>query len=188
MPLADPAPRELLHVRAITLNGYRRADGLYDVDAAIADTKTYGFDNSDRATGRIEAGEKLHGMVARITFDEDLLIHAAEASTEYGPFANCPGGAASFGALAGLSIKAGFLRAANERLRGTIGCTHLRELLQQMATVAFQTMLPVRLKRERVAMAAPEPETPRQLNSCFACASDSPAVKKRWPHVYTGPD
>ncbi len=188
MPLSEPAAREKLHVRAITLNGYRRADGLYDVDASITDTKTYGFDNQDRPSGRIEAGEKLHGMVARITFDEDLLIHSAEASTEYGPFGVCPGGAASFASLTGLSIRPGFLRAANERMRGTIGCTHLRELLQQMATVAFQTMLPVRLKRESVEAAREKPETPRMLNSCFAYASDSPAVKQRWPHAYTGPD
>ncbi len=184
MPLSEPAPREKLHVRAITLNGYRRADGLYDVDASIADSKTYGFDNADRPSGRIEAGEKLHGMVARITFDEELVIHFAEASTEYGPFANCPGGAASFGKLAGLSIQVGFLRAANERMRGTLGCTHLRELLQQMATVAYQTMFPVRAKRE----AAAPPKSPRLLNTCFAYASDSPAVKQRWPQAYTGPD
>lgn len=184
MPLSDPALREKLHIRAITLHGYRRTDGLYDVDAEITDTKTYGFDNSDRPGGRIEAGEKLHCMVARITFDEELLIHAAEAATEYGPFASCPGGAASFAKLAGLPIRAGFLRAANERMRGVAGCTHLRELLQQMATVAYQTMYPMRRKREDAATA---PQTPRLLNSCFAYASDGPAVKKRWPHAYTGP-
>ena len=184
MPLAEPATRDKLHVRAITLNGYRRADGLYDVDASISDTKTYGFDNADRPSGRIEAGEKLHGMVARITFDENLLIHSAEASTEYGPFANCPGGAATFGKLAGLSIQVGFLRAANEKMRGTLGCTHLRELLQQMATVAYQTMFPVRTKRDAEA----PPKSPRLLNTCFAYSSDSPAVKARWPQAYTGPD
>ncbi len=188
MPLSGPASRTLLHVRAITLNGYQRTDGLYDVDASIADTKTYSFDNADRASGRIEAGEKLHGMVARITFDEDMLIHAAEATTEYGPFANCPGGAASFAKLAGLSIQVGFLRAANERMRGTMGCTHLRELLQQMATVAYQTMFPVRFERERAAAMEGTPKPPRLLNTCFAYASDSPAVKQRWPHAYTGPD
>ena len=138
MPLSTPAERELLHLRDITLRGYRRADGLFDIEARLTDTKTYGFDNIDR--GRIEPGEPLHGMVARFTVDEDMRIVAAEAVTDYGPFAICGGGAESFATLAGLTIASGFLKAANQRLAGTIGCTHLRELLQQMATTAFQTM------------------------------------------------
>ena len=51
-------------------------------------------------------------------------------------------------ALVGLQIKAGFLREVNHRVGGTVGCTHLRELLQQMATTAFQTINPARAKRE----------------------------------------
>ncbi|RDJ93830.1 DUF2889 domain-containing protein, partial [Lacticaseibacillus rhamnosus] len=60
--------------------------------------------------------------------------------------------------LAGLQIKPGFLKEAARRVGGTLGCTHLRELLQQMATTAYQTIDPARAKRE--ADAAGEADVP----------------------------
>ncbi len=179
MSLSDPASRKLLHTRAITLNGYQREDGQYDIDAEITDTKTYDFDTPDRP---IPAGTALHHMRARITVNDDLVITEAEAVTEAGPFNLCGGGADSFGRLAGLTIKPGFLKAANERLGGTAGCTHIREMLQQMATVAFQTTYPVRAKRQDANPKA----APRLLNTCFAYDSSGPLVERRWPEHYTG--
>jgi len=183
MALSEPtARRELLHSRDIALRGFRRDDGLFDIEARLTDTKTYGFGNESR--GWIEPGENLHGMWARITVDANLVIVSAEASTEQGPFDICPGGALSFARLAGLTIKAGFLRAANERLGGTKGCTHLRELLQQLATVAFQTSYSVRTDLEKASGDGP---SPRLVNTCHAYASDRAVVKRRWPHLYIGP-
>ena len=52
MPLSDPAPRELLHQRDIRLSGYRRADGLFDIDAEIADAKTYELTLESRTAAR----------------------------------------------------------------------------------------------------------------------------------------
>lgn len=203
MPLSDPAERKLLHERDITLRGYERADGLFDIEARLTDRKTYGFSNDDR--GRIEAGDNLHGMRLRMTVNLDLLIVACEAVTEQGPFAICPSGAETFSGLAGLSIKSGFLKAANAIVGGVAGCTHLRELLQQVATTAFQTVGPVRWRqeaaeRERLSQAAeasretqtgnPPPQNnennPRLLNTCYAYGSDNAVVQRRWPHLYTG--
>jgi hypothetical protein len=181
MPLSEPAQRELLHLRDITLRGYRRTDGLFDVEAEIADTKSYGFKVGDR--GDIAPGEKLHNMLLRMTVDANLTIVACEASTEAGPFLSCPGGAETFGRLAGLSIRAGFLREANARIGGTDGCTHIRELLQQMATVAVQTsfVLPARQKNDAAG-------AERLVNTCHAYAATGPVVRQRWPHLYSGPD
>jgi hypothetical protein len=181
MALSEPADRELLHRREIALHGYRRADGLFDVEAEIADTKTYGFGVGDRHA--IAPGDKLHHMLLRMTVDADLTIVACEASTEAGPFLSCPGGAASFGRLAGLSIRAGFLREANARIGGTDGCTHIRELLQQMATVAVQTsfVLPGRQKNDAAS-------ADRLVNSCHAYSAAGPVVRRRWPERYTGPE
>jgi len=119
-----------------------------------------------------------------MTLDEDLTIVACEASTEFGPYAVCPAAAPNFARLAGLSIQRGFLRAAADRVGGPRGCTHLRELLQQMATVAIQTLYAVRSRREEEQ----RPEKPALLNTCFAYAPDSPVVRRRWPHLYTGPE
>ena len=195
MPLSEPVARELMHQRDIQVRGYLRADANFDIEASLVDTKTEGFNSHGR--GWVAPGEPLHQMRVRMTIDSAMVILSCEAVTEQGPFPVCPGGAASMSRLAGLTIKAGFLKAANHALGGTTGCTHLRELLQQMATVAFQTMWPVRSRREAAAMAeqpavvaGPRAEdgSARMLNTCFAYASSSPVVAQRWPHLYTGPD
>jgi hypothetical protein len=200
MPLSPPQERELLHSRDIVLRGYRRADGLYDIEAQLTDTKTYGSANRDR--GYIDAGEPIHGMWLRLTVDEQRQIIACEAASDFTPYAVCPGAAPNFARLAGLQIKPGFLKEAAKRVGGTVGCTHLRELLQQMATTVYQTIDPFRAKRE--ADAAGEPDTPGSdgldqritakmggapaiLNTCIAYGTDSPVVLRRWPHLYTGP-
>jgi hypothetical protein len=33
MTLSPPVPREALHTRAITITGYQRADGMFDIEA-----------------------------------------------------------------------------------------------------------------------------------------------------------
>ena len=198
MPLPPPADRELMHTRQITLQGFRRRDGLMDVEAHLVDTKGFDFSNPDR--GRIPSGMPLHEMWVRMTVGDDLKIVACEAVTDHGPYVTCIGGAASFAKLVGLIIKPGFLKAANERVGGVLGCTHLREMLQQIGTVALQTIWPERSRREVAALEAakargetptgPRPRTdgsPDMINSCFAYASDGPAVLERWPALYTGP-
>src|SRR5271163_798275 len=82
MPLTPPAPREELHTRAITLRGYRRQDGLFDIEARLVDTKPFAMPNQDR--GHIRAGEPLHEMWMRLTIDETMQIVACEAATDHG--------------------------------------------------------------------------------------------------------
>jgi hypothetical protein len=200
MPLSPPQERELLHSRDIELRGYRRADGLYDIEAQLADTKSYGSANRDR--GYIEAGEPIHGMWLRLTVDEERCIVACEAASDYTPYAICPAAAPNFSRLAGLRIKPGFLKEAAKRIGGTMGCTHLRELLQQMATTAYQTIDPARARREAAAagevdkpgsdrldvrISAKMGGAPAILNTCIAYGTGSPVVQRRWPQLYTGP-
>jgi len=174
MPLSEPAPREKLHTRTIVLEGFRRDDGLYDVEARLADTKTYAFANEDR--GEIAPGVKLHGMLMRLTIDEEMTVVACEASTEFGPYAICPAITPNFARLAGLRIGPGWTRRVKEVVGCVRGCTHLVELLGPMATVAFQKLAPVRRKR-----AAASSGPPPLLNTCHAYAADSPVVARRWP-------
>lgn len=183
MPLSKPDARELLHARDVTIRGYRRGDGRYDIEAHLVDTKSYSFPNEDRGT--IPAGEPLHDMWVRLTVDEELTITASEAATEHGPYAICPGAAPGFSKLTGLKIDRGFLRAAAERVGGVGGCTHLRELLQQLGTTAIQTLYSVRVRKAESGEARARP--PALLNSCYAYAADGPVVRRRWPEFYTGP-
>ncbi|HEY8610526.1 MAG TPA: DUF2889 domain-containing protein [Roseomonas sp.] len=184
MPLSPPAEREDLHRRAITMHGYRRADGLFDIEGHLVDTKTYPFANLDRGT--IAPGEALHEMWIRLTVDDDLLVIACEAATDASPYAICPQAAPNFAALEGVRIGPGFTRAVKERVGGAHGCTHLREMLAQMATVAFQTIYPVRRKREADDPAAAEAARNRMVGTCLAYAPDSPIVTERWGKAEPG--
>lgn len=186
MPLSPPESRELMHLRDIALRGFARADGLFDIEAELADTKTYGFDSESR--GHVAPGERLHGMAARMTVNEDMTIVAFEAAIDDSPYPEvCPGAAPNFAALAGLAIGPGFVRAAMQRVGGTAGCTHLRELLQQMATVAYQTLYPVRMrKHRRIAPETGPRPAPALLNTCHGWSSASPVIHRGWPHLFTG--
>jgi hypothetical protein len=188
VPLSEPTPRKEVHTRKIAIRGYHRDDGLYDIEAHLTDTKTRSFSNEDR--GEVPAGTPLHGMWMRMTVDERLNILECEAATEFSPYAICPSAAPNFARLVGLRIKPGFLKEANSRVGGTVGCTHLRELLQQMATTAFQSVIPARARRDpkREGHAEVKPgEKPAILNTCLAYGTDSPVVRRLWPHLYTGP-
>jgi hypothetical protein len=199
MPLPPPQPREAIHTRAIEINGYRRADGQFDIEAHLTDTKSFGQTNYDR--GYIPAGEPIHDMWLRLTIDGAMEITGVEAVSDKTPYLACPAAAPNFSRLLGLKIKAGFLRDANHLVGGAIGCTHLRELLQQMATTAFQTINPAKVRQEMRAEGTDEAPgsdkvdaritekmggPPKILNTCLAYADTGPLVKRRWPHLFKG--
>lgn len=182
MPLSPSVRRERIHTRTIECVGYRREDGLWDIEAHLVDTKAYGFSNHDR--GRVEAGEPLHGMWLRVTIDDDFRIHDAEAVTDYGPFLQCADIAPAYKKLIGLTIGRGFNKQVQELFRGAGGCTHLLELLRPVATTAYQTLFPSREKRRREVA---QDTKPGIIDSCYALRADGPVVAREWPNFYTGP-
>lgn len=185
MPLSAPAERTLLHLRDIELRGYEREDGLFDIEASLSDTKDYGYTNPGR--GWIEPGEKLHGMWIRLTIGLDMVIRSCEAVTDHSPFDICPQATRNFANLAGLKIGPGFNKAVNERVGGVLGCTHLREVLAQVATVAYQTLNPSRrakaTEKTQIESAKAPNGRPAIIGTCLAYAPDSPVVAMRWPHL-----
>lgn len=130
MPLSPAAPREHFHTRQITLNGYHRADGLWDIEAHLTDIKAYAFDNAWR--GRVEPGVPVHEMWLRLTVDDSFTVQAVEAVTDHSPFEICPAIVGNFQRIIGLKIGPGWTKAIKERVGGTEGCTHLVELLGQI--------------------------------------------------------
>ncbi len=176
MPLSPSVPREMRHQRRIALDGYRRQDGLYDIEARIIDTKTYTF--VDPMGHGVSAGQPIHHMVMRVTIDGAMKVHDVEAVTEVAPYSHCGAITPNFKRLIGLTIGAGWRRNVAQRLGGTQGCTHLVELLMPIATVAFQTV---------AEWEAPEPgKKPFQLDGCHAWAADGPVAKALLPEFYTG--
>ena len=205
MPRSAPAPREHIHTRKVTCTGYRREDGMWDIEGHITDTKTYGFENHDR--GEIPPGVPIHQMWLRITVDDKMVIHAVEAVTDHAPFNACNEIAPNYESLVGLKIGPGLRAKIRERVGGIHGCTHLTELMGPVATTAFQTIFPLRAreaeqrrKREAEQARAADPantkcdasvaaEPKRRsplINSCHGWRSDGAAVKRIAPDFYTG--
>lgn len=177
MPLSPPAPRKHIHSRDIIMRGYSRDDGMWDIEAHLTDTKTYGFPNRER--GNIEAGEPIHDMWLRVTLDDGMLIHDVEAVTDYSPFEICGEITPDFKKLIGLTIGPGWTREARQRVGGIHGCTHLFELLGPIATVAYQT-------RVRKTNQVDSGKKPGHLDSCHALSTDGPVVRDNYPEFYTG--
>ena len=86
--LSAPVAREAQHFRNYAFGGYRRADGLFDIEGRMTDTKSYAFPNDWRST--IEAGEPLHDMRIRLTLDEEFVIREVECVTAAGPVRDLP--------------------------------------------------------------------------------------------------
>ncbi|MCK6450308.1 MAG: DUF2889 domain-containing protein, partial [Alphaproteobacteria bacterium] len=105
MPLSPAVPREPMHRREVECRGYRRADGLWDIEGHLVDTKTYAFDNAWR--GRVEPGTPVHEMWIRLTLDTALNIKAVEAQTDFSPYEMCGGITPDFQKLVGLRIAPG---------------------------------------------------------------------------------
>jgi hypothetical protein len=181
MPLPPPVERKHLHTRIFRFSGYRRDDGLWDIDGHMTDNKTYGFKNEFR--GEIGPDEPLHDMWIRLTLDDDFLVHDIEAATEAAPYQVCPQITPNFKAVVGLRVGQGWRQKIRERLGGVEGCTHLVELLGAMATVAFQTIYPTLAKK---ATERASTQKPGLIDSCHAFRGDGDVVKKTWPDFYTG--
>ncbi len=179
MPLSKPtADRDPIHTRRITCSGYRRDDGLWDIEGHLVDTKTYDFPNHDR--GQVKAGEPVHEMWLRLTVDDELVIRDAEAVTEHSPYRICPAITPNFERLKGTQIKSGWRKAVHALVGGVHGCTHLREMLGPIATTAFQTIYPIKARRHLKPNSSPA-DRPLLIGTCHAYAADSDVVKRLWP-------
>lgn len=169
--------------------GYRRTDGLWDIEGHLKDVKTYAFDTEQR--GHLEPGDPVHEMWVRLTVDDRLTVHAVEVVTDKSPYGACGDITPAFQKLVGLNVAKGWTRAVKERLGGVHGCTHLVELLGPVATTAFQTVFPLLSREaEERARAAGTPLVrhgrPPLLDMCHMFRSDGEHARRHWPEHYTG--
>jgi len=184
VPLSKPAPREPRHTRVVTCHGYRREDGLLDIEGRIVDTKPYRFRNRDRG-GWIEADEALHDMSIRLTLTLELEVTDVDAVIDASPYNYCKSAMSAARNLIGLKIAPGWTISSRNAMGATRGCTHLTELLGPVATTAIQT---IASERARDSESKGKKRAPSFLNSCHTYADDSPVVKLEWPEHYRGDD
>ena len=182
MPLSKSAGRELAHTRIVTCHGFRREDGLFDIEGRIVDTKPYRFRNQDRG-GWIEADEALHDMSVRLTVNLDLEVIDVEAIIDESPYHYCKCVIPVARNLIGLKIAPGWTRNSKKAMGSNRGCTHLTELLGPIATTAIQTVASEKISRSKDK---PHGNANAFLNSCHSYAVDSPVVKQHWPDHYQG--
>ena len=183
MPLTSPVSRKQVHTREIKCIGYEREDGLWDIEGRIIDTKTYSFDNDDRGT--VGSGIPVHDMVVRLTIDENLIVHHAEASTDASPFNICPNAANSVNKLKGLKISSGWRKLVRDRIGGIVGCTHITQLIiGPLATTAYQTIIPLKksLHKEKPT------QRPAIIDTCCGWSTKGPVVKRLWPEYHEAAD
>ncbi len=171
-------PRQRLHQRSITYEGYLRDDGLLDIEAHLVDAKDHDY---ELATGTRPAREAVHDMWARVTIDRDFVIHAIEVRTVGMPYPDaCDRIEPAYGKLVGANLVQGFRKRLHADMGGVHGCTHVTELLGSLPTAAVQTFAGLRRENE-------SDEKPFQLDRCHALETTTDTVRRYYPKWYRGP-
>ena len=182
MPLPLSVSREEVHCRRIEMRGYRRADGMYDIEGRLIDTKPQPF-ALDGIPVIVAPGAHHHDMWVRIVVDDDFVVREVHAASDATPYPACHDAPDTLQALVGARIARGWSATVKERLGGARSCTHLMEMLLPLATAAWQSMIAVRRARPEALDADGRP---LKIDSCYAYASDRELVRIRWPAHYTG--
>ena len=193
MALLPAAPdRQPRHQRRIEVQVFARPDGLWEVDALLADTKSRDL---QLPSGLRPAGTPVHEMRLRLVIDTRMEIIEAGSESRWMPYAGIcdvhgagaqgePGDA--YARLVGLNLRRGFRRALSERLGGALGCTHLTELAQVLPTAVIQAfageVIPV---TEGTPATGTEPERPPfQIDRCHALKRSGEVVRIYYPRWF----
>lgn len=180
MPLSSQTPRKPIHDRVIRMSAYQREDGLFDIESHLVDTKPMSVQRI-MALEPSPPGAHLHDLLIRLTLNEAFVIQAIEASSDTTPYTICKNAESSLSVLIGEQVGKGWSRLVKGKLRGTLSCTHLMEMLIPMATTAFQGIKGLRFSASLERKAEPIPEL---INSCYAFADHREVVMKIWPEKY----
>ncbi len=182
MPLPVADAREHIHTRTITMRAYRRSDGLLDVEGHLTDVKPFPHQLMD---GTREANEPVHDLSLRISLDEELEVVDVVASMDRGAHDYCPEAEPNFVRLVGLKIGPGWNKKVKSALSPGMGCTHIIEMLAQMATTAMQASWSQRAG-DKIEMPPPNERKmdAHMRNACYPYRESSPWVKKHFPQDY----
>lgn len=175
-----------MHSRRIHCDGFLREDGLWDIEGSIVDSKAHSY--SEEYRGVMEAGSDVHRMIVRLTVGADLVVHMIEVSMPAVPHPSCCNGMANYQGLVGAKIGIGWRRAVLASIGTTSGCTHVRELLFALATVAIQTILSISTIGNRssgVTQFKPG-ERPHFIDGCIGWATDGEMVAEMYPEYAAG--
>lgn len=179
--LPDPAARQPVHLRTIAYEGFRREDGLWDFEATLEDRKRHAFSSFDGES--VPPGTPVHRMCVRLTVDDALVIRDVATSMPATPYAECQGAVPPMRRLLGAQLGRGWRKALDDALGGEQGCTHMREMLANIATVALQTVPlwhALQAGRDRPANWMGDTPPPF-IGGCHGWRLDGPVVARHFP-------
>jgi hypothetical protein len=171
--------REHVHTRTVRMDSYRRSDGLWDIEALLVDVRDYASFGVER--GPIAAGEHLHEIRVCVTVDNDMVVRAASASMQAHPYHTCPQALPPVAGLVGGTLARGWRKHVDTHLGGDLGCSHIREVLQHIATAAYQTIPVWRAQQSGDVIQAPDGAPPQHLGQCKAWSFQGPVVARIYP-------
>jgi len=179
MPLPPSvASRKRVHTRTISVEGWKRDDGLWDIEARLTDIKDHDY---PLASGVRLKGQPVHDMRVRITIDNEFGILAAAAVSDAVPYPNgCEKIAPDYARLVGLNLMRGYRKTVGEMFEGVRGCSHLTELLLALPAAAIQTYA----SEMRDTEGRDPGRKPFQLDRCHALDTTSETVRRYYPRWY----
>ena len=173
----DGVTRAELHTREITIRGWKRSDGLYEIEGRLVDTKPFDFQpvSGDRVIG---TRQPIHDMGVRIVYDDAMTVRDVIAVGHALPYDGCAAGPATLKSLIGLSMTKGWTAETRKRLAGAASCVHLAGLMTPMAAAAFQSMVVLRIEQRKGTGHTPN------VDSCIAYARHGELMRTRYPAFY----
>ncbi|MBP7647244.1 MAG: DUF2889 domain-containing protein [Comamonas sp.] len=173
MPLSQPTiARTPQHIRQVNYRSFEREDGLWDIEGELLDTKAIDLPRPN-GEGIRKAGDPIHHMLIRVTVNTQLVVQAIEACMQAHPVQGCPAALDAMQRMVGCSMARGWRKAIETNLAGITGCTHMRELLNNMATATFQSIVS--------AFSTTPEQPPAYLGRCTGWNFNGPAVMQYYP-------
>ena len=173
MPLSQPTiERTPQHIRQVNYRSFEREDGLWDIEGELLDTKAIDLPRPN-GEGIRKAGDPIHHMLIRVTVNTQLVVQAIEACMQAHPVQGCPAALDAMQRMVGCSMARGWRKAIETNLAGITGCTHMRELLNNMATATFQSIVS--------AFSTTPDQPPAYLGRCTGWSFNGPAVMQYYP-------
>jgi hypothetical protein len=181
MPLPPPQSRARFHTRTVVTHGWHREDGLWDIEAELTDAKDYDIQLYDQPV--LAAGAPVHSLAVRLTVDDMMVVRDVATSMDATPFGDCLRAAEPMRGIIGAALGPGWRGAVDRAVGGIAGCTHLREILYNMGTAAYQTIPSgqARLRRQAGVPETPAVVPPRHVGGCMAWDVDGPVVARHLP-------
>ena len=116
-------------------------------------------------------------MWLRVTIDRQLVVHAIEAAMDAHPLQDCPQARPACRGMVGAATARGWRQAIAQHMGGVASCTHLRELLFNMATLCLPDLA------RRLWWRRPG-HPPRHLGQCTGWDFEGNGVKEYFPKFY----